>query len=137
MKYIYWHPIIQLCLHGVTAFVRSLSSASSDLLRPSSFSLGCLSPSGGFSVPGCPQGEMTELGGEAEGERVSGLPWIEGGEEKCPRRVITLGNLVSVPLSVSPLSASSCSSHISQGRDTPVCPFNAACSGWDRSNNSH
>lgn len=76
---------------------------------------------------------MTELGRRQKGRECQAYPGLRAA--RCPRRVITLGNLVSVPLSVSPLSTSSCPSHIPQGSDTPefpwVCPFNAACSRWD------
>ena len=68
--------------------VRSLSSPCYDLLRPSSFSLWCPSPSQSFSAAGCPQGEMTAWE-EAKGRECQAFPgfWGEQGSWKVVRRV--------------------------------------------------
>lgn len=62
-EYLYWHLIIQLCFHGVIAFVRSLASPCSDLHRPSSFSLGYVSISGVLSSQLPPGRNDLSLGG--------------------------------------------------------------------------
>lgn len=133
-----------------SSFVRSLSGPGYDPFRPSSFSLGSLSPFPGFSAAHYPQREMTlRAWEEAEGESISDLLWLlqrakqlEGRVDRSPRRGITLGKLIpgdtcstvcilSIYVKLLPEYPSG-----DMSERLPVCPSSAPCSSCDRSHNS-